>query len=214
MSLARKRMVDSQIKPNDVTDDRVIAAFLKVPREFYLPKAQQDIAYSEIELPTVEGRHFWLARDLSKLLQALEVRATDLALVIGAGEGYSASLLNELADTVIALDQNPDVADKASDALLSAGIDRVAFVTGDLLNGHPPEAPYNVILVNGLVEYVPDAWLEQLAPGGRLGVVVGNEKNGEVRVYTKSAKSVSYHTEFNCTPPSLPEVRKEVGFAF
>tara|TARA_X000000950_G_scaffold125446_1_gene157055 strand:+ start:49896 stop:50546 length:651 start_codon:yes stop_codon:yes gene_type:complete len=214
LNIARRKMIDSQIRPNDVTDEKVIQAFESVAKENFVPKANAELAYSEAELDTVPGRKFWLARDLSKMLQALEVKSDDLVLVIGAGEGYSAALLNEIATTVIALEESEEIVDKSSDLVLSLGLDRIAFVKGELSKGYPSEGPYNVILVNGMVEYVPDAWLEQLAPGGRLGVVVGDDRNGQARVYHKSEAAVSYHSEFECVPPKLAEIHLEKGFVF
>lgn len=214
LTVARRKMIDSQIRPNDVTDEAVLDAFAKVPREVFVSKANAPLAYSEMELETLAERKFWLARDLSKMMQALEVQSTDLVLVIGAGEGYSAALLNEMAETVIALESDSDESDAAAERLSNLGKDRVAYVTGDLKAGYAKEGPYNVILVNGLVEYVPEEWLKQLAPGGRLGVVVGNAKGGQARVYTHSVVTTSYHTEFDCAPPKLPGFELEKGFVF
>lgn len=214
LTVARRKMIDSQIRPNDVTDENVLAAFSKVPREVFVSKANAALAYSEMELETIAERHLWLARDLSKFLQALEIEKSDLVLVIGAGEGYSAALINEMADTVIALESDADVSHAAADRLLNLGMDRVAYVTGDLKAGYPKEGPYNVIVVNGMVEYVPDEWLKQLAPGGRLGVVVGDSKGGHARVYTHSDVTTSYHTAFDCSPPILDGFALEKGFVF
>tara|TARA_X000000950_G_scaffold25245_1_gene27109 strand:+ start:93334 stop:93984 length:651 start_codon:yes stop_codon:yes gene_type:complete len=214
LNIARRKMIDSQIRPNDVTDERVIQAFEKVQKENFVPGAISELAYSEVELETVEGRKLWLARDLSKMLQALEVKSDDLVLVVGAAEGYASALLNELADTVIALEENEEVVEKSSDRVVSLELDRIAFVKGSLKDGYPSEGPYDVIFVNGMVEYVPDAWLDQLSVGGRLGVVIGDERNGQARVYKKSAKAVSYYTEFECVPPKLPEIVQEKGFVF
>lgn len=214
LTIARRKMIDSQIRPDDVTDERVISAFETIPRESFLPKASSSVAYSEVELETVTGDRLWLARDLSKMLQALEVQPTDLALVIGAGEGYSAALLNMLAETVIALDDDQDTSDRAMKIMSDIGSDSVACVTGDLTAGFPSEGPYDVILVNGLVEYVPDAWLSQLSVGGRLGVVVGSSRKGEARIYTRAAGSTSYHVGYDCVPPLLNGVALEKGFTF
>ena len=214
LKLARRKMIDSQIRPNDVTDERVLHAFETVDKENFVPGAISELAYSEAELDTVEGRKLWLARDLSKLLQALRVEADDLVLVIGAGEGYSSALLNEMADTVIALEADEAIVEKSSDKVVSLGLDRIAFVKGDLKAGYPGEGPYDVIFVNGMVEYVPQEWIDQLAPGGRLGVVVGDARNGQARVYQKSDKATSFHFEFECVPPKLAEIVLEKGFVF
>ncbi|MFC6199819.1 protein-L-isoaspartate O-methyltransferase family protein [Ponticaulis profundi] len=212
--IARKKMVDCQIRPNDVTDKAVIDAFATIPREAFVPKAKQSVAYSELELPTVEGRAFWLSRDLSKLLQAMALKSSDLALVIGAGEGYTAALMNALVDTVIALEVDEDVSEASGELLSSLGYDRVAFVSGKLEDGYAAEGPYDAILVNGLVEYVPDAWLKQLKPGGRLGVVVGTPDAAHARIYTATEQAVSFRNAFECVPPALPEIKRERDFVF
>ena len=214
LNIARRKMIDCQIRPNDVTDESVIEAFESIAKEEFVPKAMRDLAYSEMELPTRGERRHWLARDLSKLLQAAEVAPTDFVLVIGAGEGYSAALLNEMADTVIGMESSEETVNRATEHMAALGLDRVAFVEGDLSKGLASEGPYDVIFVNGMVEYVPDAWLEQLSVGGRLAVVVSENGNGRARVYTKSEKSVSYHIEFECTPPMLSEMHAEKGFVF
>lgn len=214
LTVARRKMIDCQIRPNDVTDESVLQAFEAIPREDFVTKANASLAYCEMELETISGRQFWLARDLSKVLQSLDVAKTDLILVIGAAEGYAASLLNEMGDTVIALEADEDVASSAADRLSKLGRDRVAYVTGDLKAGYAKEGPYDVIFVNGMVEYVPDEWLDQLSPGGRLAVVVGTGRGGQARVYKKSATGASFHVEFDCAPPLLAGFELEKGFVF
>ena len=212
--IARRKLVDCQVRPNDVTDEAVINAFATVAREAFLPKAKQALAYSELELKTGEGRAIWSARDMSKLIQAMELKSSDLALVIAAGEGYSSALLQNIVDTVIALEADEAQAEEAGERLLGLGYDRIAFVSGDLSKGYPSEGPYDAILVNGLVEYVPEAWLKQLKPGGRLGVVVGTGTSGRARIYTATEQTVAYRSVFECVPPILPEFRAEPEFQF
>ena len=214
LTTARRKMVDSQIRPNDVTDEAVIHAFGTIPREAFLPKAKESLAYSEVELKTVDGRAFWLARDLSKLIQALEAKPTDLALVIAAGEGYTAALMNNIVDTVIALDSDADIAEEAGDKLSSLGFDKVAYVTGPLDIGYPSEGQYDVILVNGSVQQVSQNWLDQLKPGGRLGVVIGDANVGQARVYTATVNGTSFRNVFECVPPHLSELDVEPVFQF
>lgn len=212
--IARRKMVDCQVRPNDVTDEAVIHAFSTVPREAFLPKAKQALAYSELELKTVEGRAIWSARDMAKLFQAMALKSSDLALVIAAGEGYASALMQNIVDTVIALDSDEAVVEDVGERLLSLGYDRIAYVSGDLKQGYPGEGPYQAILVNGMVEQVPDAWLKQLKPGGRLGVVVGTANRGQARIYTASENAVSYKSVFECVPPTLAEFRAEPEFEF
>ncbi len=211
---ARRKMVESQIRPDDVTDEAVINAFSTVPREAFLPKSKQPLAYSEMEVPTVEGRAFWCARDLAKLLQAMELDSGDLVLVVGAGEGYSAALLNNIVDTVIALEATEEMTEATTDRLAGLGADRVACVTGDLQLGYAAEGPYDAILINGRVEQVPPALLEQLKPGGRLGTVIGTDFNARAVVYTASEHSVASRSIFECVPPKLSEFDVEPAFQF
>lgn len=211
---ARRKMIESQIRPNDVTDMDVVQAFASVPREAFVPKAKQALAYSELEIATVPERALWLSRDQSKLLQAMELKRSDLALVIASGEGYAAALINEIVETVIALEEDESVTEETGDKLTSLGYDRVACVSGDLAAGYPSEGPYDAIFVNGRVELVPDEWLGQLKPGGRMGVVVGNAQNAQARVYTASEHSVSYRNVFECVPPELESFRSEPVFEF
>lgn len=211
---ARRKMVDCQVRPDNVTDDAVIIAFETVPREAFLPKAKQALAYSELEIETVPGRALWSARDLAKLLQAMELDSSELALVIGAGEGYSAALLNTIVETVIALDSDEAITDSASERLSKLGCDRVAVVSGPIEAGYSSEGPYDAILVNGRVEFLPEAWLGQLKQGGRMGVVVGCARRAQARIYTAGAGGASFRNVFECVPPALPEIRSEPVFEF
>lgn len=212
--IARRKMVDCQVRPNDVTDENVIEAYYTVPREAFVPKAKKLLAYSELEIETAPGRALWLSRDLSKLLQGLNLRKTDLALVIGAGEGYSAALLDGIVDTVIAIDSDETITEAASERLTTLGYNRVAYVTGDLEQGYASEGPYDVILVNGRVESLPATWLDQLKPGGRLGAVVGDAYSAQARVYTASENAVAHRNLFECVPPALSEFDAEPTFEF
>lgn len=212
--IARKRLVESQVRPNNVTDPSVISAFATVEREAFLPKSKQAIAYSELELPTTAGRALWAARDQSKLLQAMDLESSDLALVIGAAEGYSAALIGQIVETVIALESDDAVTDETTDRLLTLGHDKIACVTGSLEAGYPSEGPYDAIYVNGSVSVVPDTWLSQLAVGGRLGVVVREGDRGSARIYTTNGTTTSYRSVFECVPPHLSELDPEPDFTF
>lgn len=211
---ARRKMVESQIRPNDVTDMDVVHAFATVPREAFVPKSKKALAYSELEIETTHGRALWLARDQSKVLQALELKKSDLVLVIGASEGYSAALLDSLVDTVIALENDETVVEETSERLAGLGYNRVACVTGPLEQGYAAEGPYDAILVNGRVETMPESWLDQLKPGGRMAVVVGTQDAAQVQVYTASEHAVSHRKVFECVPPALSEFDAEPAFEF
>jgi len=212
---ARRIMVDSQIRVNDVTEPAIVAAFLYTPREIFVPKSMQDIAYSESEMVTGEGRALWTVRDLGLMLKALDIQSTNTAMIVGAGSGYASALIAKLGSAVIALEDNEEAVDRLTERFASISMDNAVAVQGNLSAGLPSEGPYDVILINGMVETVPQAWLDQLADGGRLGVVVRNSaKLGTVRIYKRSGDIASYRDAFECCPPILPGFEKKEEFVF
>lgn len=212
---ARRIMVDSQIRVNDVTEPAIVAAFLYTPREIFVPKSMQDIAYSESEMVTGEGRALWTVRDLGMMLKALNIYSSETAMVIGAGAGYASALIAKLGSAVIALEDNEEAVDRLTERFVSISMDNAVAVQGDLGAGLSSEGPYDIILVNGMVETVPQNWLDQLEDGGRLGVVVQNSaKLGTARIYKRAGDSVSYRDAFECCPPTLPGFEKKAQFVF
>jgi protein-L-isoaspartate(D-aspartate) O-methyltransferase len=132
---AREIMVDSQIRPNDVSDPEFVHAFLNTPREAFVPATRKPVAYSELEIETSEGRALWTPRDTAKLLKAAAIKPTDIVLVIGAGAGYETALISHLAETVIALEDSAELVDAMSDRFASLGFDRAVAVEGKLEDG-------------------------------------------------------------------------------
>lgn len=211
----RQIMVDSQVRVNDVTDPAIVAAFLSVPREVFVPKPLQANAYAEIELETGEGRAMWTPRDLGKMLRAIGPKSGDIALVIGAGSGYSSALIGHNVETVIALEDNSEAVEAMSERFAAIGMDHAVAVEGDLAKGLADQGPFEVIFVAGMVETVPQAWLDQLSDGGRLGVVVSVGRGlGEARIYTRAGEIVSHRDVFECCPPVLPGFEKAAVFEF
>lgn len=211
----RQVMVDSQIRPNDVTDPEIVSAFLHTPREAFVPKPDQPVAYAEYEIPTSEGRALWTPRDLGKIIKALDPEPSDIALVIGAGAGYETALLARLVETVIALEDDETLVDEMTTRFGKLGIDRAVAVQGDLKEGLADQGPFDIILVPGLIEQAPETWFNQLAEGGRLGLAVPVGRDlGRGRVYTKSGNIVSYRDAFDACPPRLPGFEKKRSFVF
>jgi protein-L-isoaspartate(D-aspartate) O-methyltransferase len=211
----RRTMVDTQLRVNDVTAPELVSAFLSVPRELFVPRSLQALAYSEAELETESGRALWTPRDLGKLLVALSARPDDVALVIGAGSGYSAAIIGQNAEAVIALEDNEDAVNAMADRFARIGLDQAVAVEGRLAEGLPEQGPFNLIFVSGMVETVPQAWLDQLADGGRMGVVVRAGRDlGRARVYVRSGETVSCRDVFECCPPPLPGFEIRPGFVF
>jgi protein-L-isoaspartate(D-aspartate) O-methyltransferase len=189
-SAARQLMVDSQIRPSDVTDLAIQSAFRAVPREQFCPAGKAFQAYADAEVEYAPGRWMLRPRELAKLLQALQPRAGEHALAIAAP--YGAALLRAIGLDVVECVPEASVADLK----------------------HPPKGPFDLVLCEGAVSSVPDAWLAALADGGRLGVVVRNGPVGKAVVYTRSGALIGSREAFDSTPPVLAGFEAETRFAF
>lgn len=216
MDFARARdfMVESQVRTADVTDTRVIHAMRTLPRERFLPAQKRTLAYADLEVDVAPGRALMRPRDLAKLLQALSPQANERALELAGATGYGAAVLAACCVSVITLDPDADLSFGASAALESCGIRNAKTASTATVDGWRDEAPYDVILLNGAAEFVPDAWLAQLAPGGRLGVIVRQGAAGAARIYTRSEDTVAFRTVFDAAPPLAPGLQMARGFAF
>jgi len=216
MDFARARdfMVESQVRPSDVTDPRIVNAMRRLPRERFVPAAKRTIAYGDLEVEVAPGRVLLRARDLAKLIQNLAPKADERALEIAGATGYGAAVLASCCKEVITLDPNSDLSFAAQAALESVGVTNAKAVSTAAVDGWGDEAPYDVILLNGSAEFVPDAWLKQLAPGGRLGVIVRQGAAGSARIYTRSDDATGYLVAFDAAPPVVPGLAKPPSFAF
>ncbi|MEZ5956963.1 MAG: protein-L-isoaspartate O-methyltransferase [Hyphomonadaceae bacterium] len=216
MDFARARdfMVESQVRPSDVTDLRIVRAMRTLPRERFVPAAKRTIAYGDLEVEVADGRTLMGPRDLAKLIMSLAPQAEERALEIAGATGYGAAVLAACCKDVITLDPNPDLSFAAQAALESAGVVNAKTVSTAAVDGWADEAPYDVILLNGSAEFVPEAWLKQLAPGGRLGVIVRQGAAGSARIYTRADDASAYRTVFDAAPPVAPGLTKPASFAF
>lgn len=208
----RVTMVDTQIRPSDVTKYPVIAAFLAVERENFVPAALQAAAYVGENLDLGGGRVLLEPRTLGKLLDALDIGPDDLVLDVGAALGYSSAVIARLAQAVVALESAP-LAAEAEAALGAAGIGNVAVEAGDLAAGAPRHAPYDVIVLEGGVESVPPALIEQLRIGGRIGGLFMTGRLGVVRIGTRTSAGVIWRDLFNAGAPVLPGFARAAEFA-
>lgn len=212
---AREIMVDSQIRPNDVSDPEIVSAFLRTPREAFVPTPRKPVAYSELEIETSEGRALWTPRDTAKLLKLAQIKPTDIVLVIGAGAGYETALISHLSETVIALEETGELVDAMSERFAALGFDRAVAVEGKLEDGLPDQGPFDVICVCGMVETIPDAWTAQLAEGGNLALVQLDEDGvGRGRVYTRAGDTVSARYGFDAFPPKFAQFDRKKAFVF
>jgi protein-L-isoaspartate(D-aspartate) O-methyltransferase len=211
---ARRMMVDCQVRTSDVTDLRLIAAMLAVPRERFAPKASAELAYLDADLPVAAGRRLVKPMVLAKLLQAAEIAETDRVLIVGCATGYSAAVTEHLAGSVVALEQDPGLAQLAKDNLQALGASNTTVVTGPLVGGWPAAAPYDVILLDGAVEEVPAALLRQLKDGGRLLGVVGRPPVSKAVLFHATGGDASSRFVFDATAPALPGFAKPPAFVF
>lgn len=170
---ARRLMVDGQVRTADVTDAALLDAMLTVPRERFLPPALAPLAYVDGDVQIAPGRALLKPMVLAKLIQAARVGPEDCVLDLGCGTGYSSAVLARLAARIVALEEDAELAREAGESLAAVGAAQVAVVVGPLTAGWPAGAPYDVILLNGAAEILPDALGRQLAPGGRLVGVCG-----------------------------------------
>ena len=203
---ARKVMVDSQVRVNDVTDRALQAALLAVPRERFLPADRAWSAYAEIEPEIVGGRQMMLARDLSKLLMALDARAGESALALAAP--YAAAVLARLGLEVTAQDSDAAVFDVVGDVLAEEGVQTVTAP----LNA-PAGGGYDIIICEGAVPGRPEAWLKVLNVGGRLALVERTGPVGKAVLYVRGEQGVSRRELFNAAPPMLAELAPDPIFA-
>ena len=212
-SAARQALVDCQVRVNDVTDKHIQAAYRRVPREAFAPVGLAEAVYSETDIEIGVGRWLWRARDSSKLLQGLEPHAGQSALVIGGGLGYIAAILADIGLKVTALEADEARANEMRTALKTADFASVEVASGDLRAGLDGKV-FDLIYVDGAVVNVEKAWLDQLAEGGRLGVVVRDRAAGHARIYRKANNMAGYSSVFEAMPPVLPEIEPAPAFKF
>lgn len=210
----RTKMVDGQVRPNDVTDLRLIDAMLEVPREPFMPSGKTELAYVDLNVPLAGGRALIQPMVLARTIQAADVTSTDKVLEIGAATGYSTALLARIAGAVTAVEEDPALVSAARGALEQVGASRVQIVQGPLTVGHAAGAPYDVIFLWGSAEILPDAIVAQLADGGRLLVVEGQGQAARAMLYTRSGAEVSGRVLMNAAVPPLPGFAREKTFVF
>jgi protein-L-isoaspartate(D-aspartate) O-methyltransferase len=211
---ARLNMVQNQLRPNRVDDPKVLDAMAAVPRERFLPKALRGVAYADEDLP-LPGNG-WLIEPLvlARLIQAAEVRPTDVVLVVGCTTGYAGAMLARLAGTVLLVE--PPAAAAPVEALLDhLGVDNVVVVVSDdPAAGHPGQAPYDVILLVGSVPAVPPALLEQIGESGRIAAVIDDGRIGKATLFTKLHGVVGQREVGDAQTPPCPGLEPRPGFAF
>jgi protein-L-isoaspartate(D-aspartate) O-methyltransferase len=219
-ALARRNMVESQIRTNDVTDLDLIAAFLEVPRERFVPPAMRELAYIDEDITVKEGvaakDRRWLMEPMpfARLVQLAEISKTDLVLDVGCATGYSTAVLARLAESVVGLESDDDLAERAEKQLVELGVGNAAIVTGDLAGGYPSQGPYDVIILEGAVEQIPDELFSQLRDGGRLVAAVVSGPIGKATLYRSIGGDISARVAFDVNIERLPGFDKAPEFVF
>lgn len=200
----RVMMVDSQVRPSDVTRFPLIAAMLAVPRERFVPPALREAAYVGENLEIAPGRVLLEPRTFAKMIDMLDLQPTDLVLDVGCGLGYGAAVIARLAEAVVAIESDEALAAEAEATLAAEGAHNVAVLAGPLAAGAPRHGPYDAIVIEGGVEQVPAALLSQLKEGGRIAALFMEGPLGTVRLGRAAGGVVGWRIAFNAAAPVLP----------
>jgi protein-L-isoaspartate(D-aspartate) O-methyltransferase len=212
---ARLHMVESQLRPNKVTDERVIDAFARVRRELLVPEQLRGVAYVDQDLSLGGGRFLGKPMVIARLLQAVAPAPKDNALVVAAGVGYEAALLSVLVRNVIALEDNAALARIGRSALVDHRIASVTYVEALPAQGHKARAPYDVILFGGAIDEIPSEIGAQLAEGGRIGVVLRQQGGvGRATLITRTGGILAQRVIFDAAVPLLPGFVAKPEFVF
>lgn len=205
---ARRAMVDSQLRPQAVTDPLVVSAMALVPREKFVPAETRAIAYIDRVVPIAPGRGLSPPASLGRILVELGPRPGERALVVGAGSGYSAAILAEIGCDVVALESDP--------ALVAnlRSLPGVRTVEGPLEEGAPGEAPFDLILVDGQIEDLPEALVQQLKVGGRLGVCIHEGGVDRLMAGTRSVHGFGLKSFADSSMAPLPGFARPRAFTF
>jgi protein-L-isoaspartate(D-aspartate) O-methyltransferase len=211
---ARRNMVDGQVRTTDVTNPDLIAALLEVPRERFVPAALEAQAYLDGEIAIGSGRALPRPMVLARLIQAARVSEHDYVLDVGCGLGYSAAVLARLAGSVVALEADASLAAQAKAALAANGAADVVVASGPLREGWPATAPYDLILLNGATEIVPDALGRQLKPDGRLLCMFGRSPGAKGTIFRLAEGRLVGRAIFDAAAPLLPGFTAAPAFVF
>lgn len=221
-AIQRLNMVESQVRPSDVTDRRIMRAMQNIAREQFVPEDVRAVAYADSDLPFTitpadggPAAGFLLApRVFAKMVQALEIGSGNVVLDVACGTGYSTAVLSQLAQTVVAIDQHDSMVDFATRALADCGVDNAVVVHKDLKAGYPEEGPYDAVIINGLVAEVPDTILDQLKDGGRLVTIEGAAGIGAGVQWRRLGGTFDRRWLFDAGAPRLPAFERKQEFAF
>lgn len=212
---ARRTMVDTQLRPSGITDDRLLSAMGRVPRELFVPDEKRTIAYSDADVELGLGdRALASAAVFAKMVQLAEVNSDDVVLDVGCGTGYSCAILAELASAVVGIEKNAALVEKAIAILADLEIGNAAVLEAALSGGVPSEAPFDVIILEGAVNNVPQELLKQLKDGGKLVALVYIKGVPTAQIHLRIGKDISVRNDFIMALPPLETAASMAEFSF
>ena len=214
-SSLRRTMVDTQLRTNKITDERVLSSMLEIPREFFVPEEKAPLAYIDEDIQLSGGRCLPEPMIIARLIQMAELSSDEVMLDVACGTGYSSAVVGRIAAAVVALESDADLAAAATENLAALGLDNVVVETGPIESGWPDQAPFDVIMINGGCENIPKDLVEQLSDGGRLCAIdCGGDGPGVARIWKKTNGVVSSRGVFDANVPSLLEFNRPRSFSF
>lgn len=217
---ARWNMIEGQLRPNGVTDRRLIRALADVPREKFVPAHRRKLAYidEDLEIRAADAasppRFLMEPMAFARLLLLADIRSSDLVLDVGCATGYSVAVMAQLADSVVGLESDSDLATAAEAALVDLEVANAAVVSRPLAEGYASQAPFDVIVLEGAVEVIPRALFDQLRDGGRLVAVAQEGPVGQATLYQAADGVVSSRVAFNVSVRPLPGFQRPPAFVF
>lgn len=210
----RRIMVDSQVRPADVTSYDIIEAMLRVPRELFVPDRLRAAAYAEETLRIGPAEILLEARTFAKMLEALDIGPQDLVLDLGVGLGYSSAVIAHLAEAVVAVEADEEMAAEAQRLLAEISADNVAVIAASPAEGAPRHGPYDAIIIEGGIEVLPKAVADQLKEGGRICAIFMEGEFGECRLGRKVGGLIAWRPIFHAEAPVLAGFERSPAFEF
>jgi len=214
---ARQNMVDSQLRPNRVTNPNILSVMSDLPREYFVPTAKKDSAYIDEDIEVSSGRYLMEPLVVARLIQALEITIDSTVLNVGCGSGYDSALLSMLAGSVVALESDSELVLRATEVLEKLTIDNVTVIEAPMTRGCSIQSPYDAILISGAIDEVPKQIFNDLAEGGRLAAVIGGDPRGipgRAHIFIKTGESYSSRPLFDAGTKLLPGFQSEEKFVF
>ncbi len=218
---ARKNMVECQVMPNKVTDERILNAMLKIPREEFVPKSEQSHAYLDEDICLGGNRFLEEPVILARMIEIAKLQEDDLVLDIGSTTGYSSAILSEIVATVVSVEKDKKLLELSEQKLRELDICNVAIMESELINGYQEQAPYDVIFIHGAVSIIPKEILNQLAENGRLVAVLVSQDNldrntglGRIVLVEKEEKDFKYTDICDVSTPVLEGFSENKKFVF